>query len=58
MEAGFVIGMERKAMTLPTRGWSGSSMLEGISKLSDNTIVKRELPESEAELEKLVQARS
>ena len=48
--------MERKAVTLPTRAWSGSSMLAGIARMNNSAVIKMELPESESDLSPMVQA--
>ena len=49
--------MYRKPQTLPSRAWSGASMVDGINTMATvgKAIVKTELPENEKELVKMVE---
>ena len=47
---------ERRPQTLPSRAWSGASMMEGIRNLTSKIVVKSELPENEQELRMMIQA--
>ena len=47
--------MDHRALTLPTRTWSGSSMLQGIGTMTSSAIVNMELPENEQDLASMVQ---